>query len=293
MAITTLTFDTGASQPIEPTGSRTTSTFGRAFKVLQPVDTLQARAPGKENHFRYDLGPERIVNTESAVTTCTYFETGPVRHGVICYTIHAGCQNPPDDSLEDKLVTKILALLDGPVDGERPSWWFVWSAIVEDPWFGSQQREIVGRYIHHQYEAEDVNQNTTIDLAKRLQQSPTLGIGPEELKLKFLKKIRIIIFRNLDKWRQNRSREKRRLSGMPVEQLADESNRCLSDIIEINAALNSLDYSEERDVIQMRLNGYFRSHVANELGLSFDKVDRRYRAAKEMLRRDLRDFRID
>jgi DNA-directed RNA polymerase specialized sigma24 family protein len=271
-------------------GSRNTLTFGRAFQVARPVHTV--KAPAAANTFSYDLGSERIVDVSSAVTTFTYNDTGRVDVGTIRCTGDTPSECLPDVTHEDTLVTKIQDLLFGALHMGGPTWWFVWRAIVEDPWFHSQQQKIVGSYIYHQYEVDDVNQITTIDLAIRLQQNPTLGIGPEELQSKLLNKIRIIIFRNLERWRRARSREKRRLSGMPVEQLADESNHCLSDIIEINAALNALD-SEERDVIQMRLNGYFRSRVANELGLSFDKVDRRYRAAKEKLRRDLREFRID
>ncbi len=292
MAITTLTFDTGASQPIEPTGSRKTLTFGRAFQVVQPVDTLQARAPGKDNTFSYDLGSERIVDAESAVTTYTYFETGPVGLGMICYTIHAGSQNPPDVSLEDKLVTKILALFDRPVQRERPSWWFVWRAIVEDPWFRSQQLGIVRRHIQHWYDVDEVNQITTIDLARRLEKDPTLGISPEEFRTKFRTEIRLIIYRNMEKWRRRRLREKQRLSAMPADELAEEFPHSVSELIEINAAMDALN-SDQRDVIQMRSNGYHRSYVANELGLSVYKVDRRFNAAKERLHHGLRDFRID
>jgi DNA-directed RNA polymerase specialized sigma24 family protein len=129
-------------------------------------------------------------------------------------------------------------------------------------------------------------------VAERLQQDPTLGIGPEEPATKLATQIQLFIIRNLDNWRHKRAREKRRLSAMPVEELAQESPYSVSDILEINAAVDALN-ADQRDVFGMRFFRYHRSYVAHELDLSVSQVDRRNSAAKEKLRRELRDYRFD
>jgi len=225
------------------------------------------------------------TDVPGAVTTFTYVDS---RYGGLDNCLAAtNSEATVGRSLESRMISKLLLLLQFAPQSGQPLWWHIWKAVAEDPWFRSQQLAIGRRLVQQPEAIEEMCQVSTVRLGRLLERSPSLGLPLDEFASKFPRWVRRIIRTDFITWLRLRSIDHRRYTAWPTTDFAVVGGMPLLDELEIADAMAELP-ALHRDVVEMRSVGYKRKDIARVLNISIYQVDRIYRSCQGNLRRRLR-----